>query len=114
LGLINDLDVSNLYSKCEVINAAINETFTPEELVAFTISYAKKMAENYAYTEFGATIQITDLILTVSTCPTHYLYCKVPPFFTYEQRKTVHEAAAIANINLLGIIDDYTAGMFFV
>lgn len=69
-----------------------NETsFTPEELVAQFLAKAKEFAEN------GAQQPIKECVLTV------------PGFFNQVERKALIQAAELADLKVLQLINDYTA-----
>ena len=66
--------------------------FTPEELVAMVLSHAKDITNAY-----GVEGKITDCVLTV------------PSFFTQHERRALLDAAELAELNVLALIDENTA-----
>lgn len=73
-------------------------TFTPEELVAMVLSHAKDITVAYG----AAETQIKDCVLTV------------PSFYTQHERRSLIDAATLANLNILALIDETTAaGLHF-
>ncbi|KAJ0175993.1 hypothetical protein K1T71_008167 [Dendrolimus kikuchii] len=66
-------------------------SFTPEELVAQLLAKAKEFAE----VSHGQ--QITECVITV------------PGYFNQAERRAMKEAAALAGLNVLQLINDYTA-----
>lgn len=73
------------------------ETFTPEELVAMILSHAKDITAAY-----GAGAQTRDCVLTV------------PSFYTQHERLSLIDAASLADLNILALIDETTAaGLHF-
>merc|ERR1712038_1148454 len=66
--------------------------FTPEELVAMVLSHAKDITKAY-----GVEGTITDCVLTV------------PSFFTQHERSALLDAAQLADLNVLALIDENTA-----
>jgi len=71
--------------------------YTPEELVAMILSHAKDIT-----TAHGVTTQINDCVLTV------------PSFYTQHERRALLDAATLANLNVLALIDETTAaGLHF-
>ena len=71
--------------------------FTPEELVAMVLHHAVDISVEYAK-EAGSVIPPpTDLVLTV------------PSFYTQVERRALLDAAKLANLNVLGLIDEVTA-----
>ncbi|XP_047028167.1 hypoxia up-regulated protein 1 [Helicoverpa zea] len=68
-----------------------NTTFTPEELVAQLLAKAKDFAE----ISHGQTI--TECVITV------------PGYFNQAERRALKDAAALAGLNVLQLINDYTA-----
>lgn len=71
-----------------------NTRFTPEELVAQLLAKAKEFAE-ISHGEKGQ--QITECVITV------------PGYFNQAERKAMKDAAALAGLNVLQLINDYTA-----
>jgi heat shock protein 1/8 len=67
------------------------KTFTPEEISSMVILKMKETAENYIGTA------VTDAVITV------------PAYFNDSQRQSTKDAAAIAGINVLRIINEPTA-----
>merc|ERR1712038_319986 len=66
--------------------------FTPEELVAMVLSYARDITKAY-----GVEGTITDCVLTV------------PSFYTQHERSALLDAAQLADLNVLALIDENTA-----
>jgi len=73
------------------------EDFTPEELVAMVLSHARDMTIAYGKENSGTTLAPKDLVLTV------------PAFATQHERKALLDAAALADLNVLALIDETTA-----
>lgn len=67
------------------------ESFTPEELIAMLMQHAKDMTAS-----FGGK-KIKDCVLTV------------PSYFTQHERRALHTAANIADLNVLSLIEENTA-----
>lgn len=65
--------------------------FTPEELVAMVLTHARDITDAYG------TPNVRDCVLTV------------PSFFTQHERKALLDAAKLANLNVLALIDENTA-----
>lgn len=71
--------------------------YTPEELVAMVLSHAKDFTA-----ADGVTTQIKDCVLTV------------PSFYTQHERRALLDAAKLADLNVLALIDETTAaGLHF-
>jgi len=71
--------------------------FTPEELVAMVLSHAKDITAAY-----GVKTQVKDCVLTV------------PSFYTQHERQALLDAAELADLNVLALIDENTAaGLHF-
>jgi len=71
--------------------------YTPEELVAMILSHAKDITVAH-----GVSTQINDCVLTV------------PSFYTQHERRALLDAATLANLNVLALIDETTAaGLHF-
>lgn len=68
------------------------EPFTPEELVAMVLSHARDITK-----AFGVDGTITDCVLTV------------PSFYTQHERSALLDAASLADLNVLALIDENTA-----
>ena len=68
-----------------------NVEFTPEELVAMVLTHARDITDAYG------TPNVRDCVLTV------------PSFFTQHERKALLDAAQLANLNVLALIDENTA-----
>ena len=66
--------------------------FTPEELVAMVLCHAKDITAAY-----GGGTQVRDVVLTV------------PGFFTQHERRALLDAATLADLNVLALIDENTA-----
>ena len=66
--------------------------FTPEELVAMVLVHARDITK-----AFGVEGKITDCVLTV------------PSFFTQHERRALLDAAQLAELNVLALIDENTA-----
>jgi len=101
--------VQDQYSTYNPIEPYYNETragvclkvsssiYTPEELVAMVLSHAKDFT-----TADGVTTQIKDCVLTV------------PSFYTQHERRAILDAAELADLNVLALIDETTAaGLHF-
>jgi len=70
--------------------------FTPEELVAMVLQHAVEISVAYAK-EAGSNIPPpTDIVLTV------------PSYYTQVERKAILDAASLANLNVLTLIDETT------
>lgn len=67
-------------------------TFTPEELVAMVLTHAKDITN-----AFGVAGEVKDCVLTV------------PSFYTQHERRALLDAAALADLNVLALIDENTA-----
>ncbi|KAL7483429.1 hypothetical protein ACHAW6_009074 [Cyclotella cf. meneghiniana] len=68
------------------------EEFTPEELVAMVLSHAKDITRAY-----GVTAPLKDCVLTV------------PAFYTQHERRALLDAAALADLNVLALINENSA-----
>lgn len=68
-----------------------NTYYTPEELLSMIMTHAQEMVKAHGGTH------IRDCVITV------------PAFFTQHERRAVYDAAAIADMNVLSMIDDNTA-----
>ena len=66
--------------------------FTPEELVAMVLTHAKDITAAY-----GVTSPLKDCVLTV------------PAFFTQHERRALLDAALLADLNVLALINENTA-----
>uniref|UniRef100_A0A6U6FIS4 Uncharacterized protein n=2 Tax=Odontella aurita TaxID=265563 RepID=A0A6U6FIS4_9STRA len=66
--------------------------FTPEELVAMVLTHAKDITA-----AFGAGKNVRDCVLTV------------PSFYTQHERRALLDAASLADLNVLALIDENTA-----
>jgi len=66
--------------------------FTPEELVAMVLTHAKDITAAY-----GVTTPLKDCVLTV------------PSFFTQHERRALLDAAELAELNVLALINENTA-----
>jgi len=66
--------------------------FTPEELVAMVLTHARDITNAY-----GVEGKITDCVLTV------------PSFYTQHERRALLDAAELAELNVLALIDENTA-----
>jgi len=75
-----------------------NQDFTPEELVAMVLNHAKDMTKAYM-TELGKDAKNAprDCVLTV------------PAFATIHERRALLDAAQLADLNVLGFLDENTA-----
>lgn len=100
-----------------------NETtvFSVEELLAMQLSHAKELAENTAQEA------IKDVVITVfmnpfghtsrrnlrSAKPTLFFPSeKVPPYYNQFERQAVLDAAELAGLKVLSLINEETAGLF--
>jgi len=101
--------VQDQYNRYNPIEPYYNETrsgvnlkvasiaYTPEELVAMVLSHAKDFT-----VADGVTTQIKDCVLTV------------PSFYTQHERRAILDAASLADLNVLALIDETTAaGLHF-
>jgi len=68
------------------------EAYTPEELIAMVLTHAKDITVG-----FGANSAVRDCVLTV------------PSFFTQHERRALLDAAVLADLNVLALIDENTA-----
>ena len=68
------------------------EPFTPEELVAMVLTHAKDITAAY-----GVESTVKDCVLTV------------PSFYTQHERRALLDAAELADLNVLALIDETTA-----
>lgn len=75
---------------CLSVNGA---EFTPEELVAMVLTHAKEITAAYGT---GAAV-VRDVVLTV------------PSFYTQHERRALLDAAELADLNVLALIDETTA-----
>jgi len=66
--------------------------YTPEELVAMVLSHAKDIT-----TAYGVTTPVKDCVLTV------------PAFYTQHERRALLNAAELADLNVLALINENTA-----
>ncbi|CAB9528712.1 Hypoxia up-regulated protein 1 (Fragment) [Seminavis robusta] len=75
-----------------------NQDYTPEELVAMVLHHSKDMAQTYIG-ELGkdAKAAPADCVLTV------------PAFFTVHERRALLDAASLADLNVLGLLEENTA-----
>ena len=69
-------------------------TYTVEELTAILLSYGRQQAESFAGEK------VRDAIVTV------------PPFWNQHERQAFLDAAEIAGLNVIRLINDETAGMY--
>lgn len=67
-------------------------SFTPEELVAMVLTHAKDITKAY-----GVEGNVRDCVLTV------------PSFYTQHERRALLDAASLADLNVLALIDETTA-----
>lgn len=67
-------------------------SFTPEELVAMVLTHAKDITKAY-----GVEGNVRDCVLTV------------PSFYTQHERRALLDAATLADLNVLALIDETTA-----
>jgi len=80
---------------CVTINGQV---FTPEELVAMVLTHAKDITAAFGVSQGS----IKDCVLTV------------PSFFTQHERRALLDAALLADLNVLSLIDENTAaGLHF-
>lgn len=68
------------------------QEFTPEELVAMVLTHAKDITSAY-----GVQGDVKDCVLTV------------PSFYTQHERRALLDAASLADLNVLALIDENTA-----
>jgi len=68
------------------------QEYTPEELVAMVLTHAKDIT-----TAFGVQGDVKDCVLTV------------PSFYTQHERRALLDAASLADLNVLALIDETTA-----
>mmetsp|Transcript_30409 Transcript_30409/g.63681 ORF Transcript_30409/g.63681 Transcript_30409/m.63681 type:complete len:960 (-) Transcript_30409:54-2933(-) len=68
------------------------QDFTPEELVAMVLTHAKDITAAY-----GVTTPLKDCVLTV------------PSFYTQHERRALLDAAELADLNVLALINENTA-----
>lgn len=68
------------------------QEFTPEELVAMVLTHAKDIT-----TAYGVQGDVKDCVLTV------------PSFYTQHERRALLDAASLAELNVLALIDENTA-----
>ncbi|KAL7472426.1 hypothetical protein ACHAXS_012758 [Conticribra weissflogii] len=68
------------------------QEFTPEELVAMVLTHAKDITAAY-----GVTTPLKDCVLTV------------PSFYTQHERRALLDAAELADLNVLALINENTA-----
>ena len=71
--------------------------FTPEELVAMVLQHAVDISVAYSKEAGNVIPPPADIVLTV------------PSFYTHLERKALMDAAHLANLNVLGLIDETTA-----
>jgi hypoxia up-regulated 1 len=69
-----------------------NVEFTPEELVAMVLTHAKDITAAY-----GVTTPLKDCVLTV------------PSFYTQHERRALLDAAELADLNVLALVNENTA-----
>ena len=69
--------------------------FTPEELVAMVLTHARDISAVYG--EMQTSAMVRDVVLTV------------PSFYTIHERRALLDAAALADLNVLALIDENTA-----
>jgi len=76
----------------------LEDTYTPEELVAMVLSHTQDMTQAYMG-ELGKDAQSAprDCVLTI------------PSFYTVHERRALLDAAALAELNVLGLIEENTA-----
>jgi len=75
-------------------------SFTPEELVAMVLTHAKDITAAYGVSGGGSSSSadlIRDCVLTV------------PSFYTQHERRALLDAASLADLNVLALIDENTA-----
>jgi len=73
------------------------QDFTPEELVAMLLTHARDITIAYGVEKGNPNLVPKDLVLTV------------PSFYTQHERKALLDAAALAEFNVLALIDETTA-----
>jgi hypoxia up-regulated 1 len=69
--------------------------FTPEELVAMVLTHARDISAIYG--DMPSSSMVRDIVLTV------------PSFYTIHERRALLDAAALADLNVLALIDENTA-----
>jgi len=72
-------------------NTGKEQAFHPEELVAMILSFVRSMSKNYIESD------VKDCVITV------------PPFFSQSQREALLNAAEIAGLNVLSLVDENIA-----
>jgi molecular chaperone DnaK (HSP70) len=70
------------------------QQLSPEEIIAMLLSWGKQMSTDYADVEF-----IRATVLTA------------PVYFTQQQRELLQQAATLAGLEVLAVIDDLSAGI---
>lgn len=75
-----------------------NQDFTPEELVAMVLNHAKDMTQAYA----------GELGKDAKTAPRECVLT-VPAFSTIHERRALLDAAQLADLNVLGLLEENTA-----
>ena len=73
------------------LDSHLRSSFSSEELTSFVLSYARDIGETEAKTK------IKDVVITV------------PSFYTQSERQSVLDAAMIANLNVLALVDENVA-----
>lgn len=84
-------------TRAGVVMTVDGETFSPEELVAMVLSHAVDIAVAYSAESGTEIAPPKDVVLTV------------PSFATVAERRALLDAAALADMNVLTLIDENTA-----
>lgn len=78
-----------------ILNIIASEpSISVEEVVTMKLKHIKRMAEKETEAD------IKDCVITV------------PPFWTYKERQALLDASEMAGLNVLGLINENTAGMY--
>lgn len=107
---------------CTVTSARIGTSaifrgrlFSPEELVAMLLAECRDLAESFAGEISGFLSIILAVIIDLCVFleqPVRDVIITVPPFWNQVERRAMAKAAAIADLNLLQLMNDNTAGKF--
>jgi molecular chaperone DnaK (HSP70) len=87
-------------------------TFTPEDLVAILLTYSRDIAAKSS----GTGVKDAVIIVRIDSrfgCY-HLFNFQVPPFYTEAQRRSVIDAAKLADLNVLSLLNKGTAGKFHI